>query len=125
MNTMDSKRLEEIEARASAATMWSPDECYESDPQNEDDLPPCAPQGAHLGDTLVMLDHTYDNSRADWSFLAHVREDVPALVERIRELENGLAQTLEAVAFLAEELGYNDDEYEELGLEGVEELLDR
>ena len=82
------ERLAEIEARANAATMWAPDECdLQVDP---DDGYVYAPQGATLGHTLITLGDTYEDSGADWSFVAHARTDVPALVAEVRRLAAAL-----------------------------------
>lgn len=76
--------LDAIEARANAATMWAPDECdVRVDPE---DGYVYAPQGATLGDTLIQLADTYEDSGHDWAFLAHARTDVPALVAEVRRL---------------------------------------
>ncbi len=44
-------------------------------------------QGAHLGQTLIGLDDTYEGSDEDCAFLAAARTDVPALCDRVEALE--------------------------------------
>jgi hypothetical protein len=58
------------------------------------------PQGAYLGDTLILLGDHYENYKEDATFIAHARTDIPALLDHIAELEaelaylNGVAESL-------------------------------
>lgn len=81
---MTPEELDAIEARANAATKWSPKKCdLRCDPE---DGRAYAPQGATLGNTMIQLADTYDGSDRDWVFLAHVRTDVPDLIAEVRRL---------------------------------------
>lgn len=83
-------KIDEIEARAQRATLWTPDACdLRVDPE---DGRVYAPQGATLGDTLIQLADTYQGYDADWEFLAHSREDVLALAAEVRKLRTLLRE---------------------------------
>lgn len=87
---MSPTELAAIAARAEAATKEM------SEWTSVPGMPGYVPQGAHLGETLISLDDTYENSQADCDFIAHAREDVPSLlkeVERLRKIEK-LAEAL-------------------------------
>jgi hypothetical protein len=45
------------------------------------------PQGAYLGDTLILLGDHYENYKEDATFIAHARTDIPLLLDHIAELE--------------------------------------
>lgn len=81
---MDDEKLASIEARATAATEWAFDECDLR--LDGSDGSTFALQGAMLGQTLVTLGDTYEGCNEDWTFLAHARADVPALVAEVRRL---------------------------------------
>lgn len=62
-----------------------------TDQQNEENELPYIPQCSYLGDTLICLADTYENSREDCAFLAHARTMTPlackALLLAIEGLE--------------------------------------
>lgn len=77
--------------------MWTPPECDMK--WDADDERLYVTQGAHIGDTLIALDDTYENADKDWSFIAHARTDIPALlseVERLRGENEALRRTCPA-----------------------------
>lgn len=43
-------------------------------------------QGSHLGQTLIALDDTYENSQADCEYIEAACEALPALVAEVRRL---------------------------------------
>jgi len=87
--------LDAIEARANAATEWTPDDCEVRTDGCDGYEYAC--QGATLGQTLVQLADTYDGSDRDWVFLAHARTDVPALVAAVRERDAIIARLTTAI----------------------------
>ena len=62
-----------------------------TDQQDEENELPYVPQCSYLGDTLICLADTYENSREDCAFLAHARIMTPlackALLLAIEGLE--------------------------------------
>lgn len=83
---MTEEELNEIEVRANAATMWTPDEC-EISKTEWDECPYYVGQGATLGNTLIQLADTGDNSTEDWMFIAYARTDIPCLIAEVRRLQ--------------------------------------
>ena len=75
--------LKEIEARANAASAWTAEECEIKIDAEYGHVN--ARQGATIGDTLIMLDDTYEGSGDDWNFVAHSRADIPALLSTVCE----------------------------------------
>jgi hypothetical protein len=75
--------LAAIEARAAGAALWTPADC---DLRTTADGEGYALQGATIGGTLIALGDTYEGSDTDWLFIAHAREDVPALLAALRTL---------------------------------------
>ena len=114
----EQSKLQEIEARANAATPWTADECdlrvY------PEDSSVYAPQGATLGKTLITLGDTYEGSDADWLFVAHARTDVSDLVAEVRRLTAALAtarregaeEMRERAACAVEPAGWDGDEFD-------------
>lgn len=90
--------IKAIEDRANATSMWSADECGIK--YIGADKYAYVPQCAHLGETLICLDDTYENSTEDWQFLAHARTDIPALIAYIKELEAKLQIETKAPIFV-------------------------
>jgi hypothetical protein len=86
--TTQSLDLDAIEARAEAATPgpWTTDgwEIYQGTGDGAPDLM------RWVGETCRADD--YDGSRADAAFIAHAREDVPAMAAEIRRLRAELAE---------------------------------
>lgn len=78
-----------IRARAEAATAdmssWS-----DAHAPEDGETVGYVPQGSHLGETLISLADTYENSREDCAFLAAARTDVPLLCDRVEALERVL-----------------------------------
>lgn len=62
-----------------------------TDQQEEENELPYVPQCSYLGDTLICLADTYENSREDCAFLSHARTMTPlackALLTAIEGLE--------------------------------------
>lgn len=83
---MTDEQLKEIEARASAAVAgpWKP----ALDPVRPPDrgLAVDTPDGFVLVRTRFLTGPNADGIRADAEFIAHAREDVPALVAEVRRL---------------------------------------
>lgn len=82
---MTPEQLAEIEARAEAATPgpWEWDRQWIED----EDEAIYVPQGATLGPTLIQLGDTYEGHRYDCAFIAHARQDIPALIAEVRRLQ--------------------------------------
>jgi len=79
--------LAPIKARANDATEWKPEDCeFDVQPDGWVNVR----QGARIGETLIMLDDTYENSGKDWQFIAHARQDIPALIHEVERLRAAL-----------------------------------
>lgn len=63
---------------------------------------PYVPQGSHLGQTLISLDDTYENSRADCALVAALLNAAPALLAELRRLRDENERTALLVAEFAQ-----------------------
>lgn len=82
-------RIDEIRERAEKATKGP----WEWSGRKEDaDGFIYHPQGSYLADTLILLGDTYEDDHLDLDFIAHSREDIPYLLNRIKELEGLLGE---------------------------------
>ena len=48
------------------------------------------PQGSHLGDTLISLDDTYEESGEDCLYVSDVINAIPELIAEIEKLRDGM-----------------------------------
>ena len=76
---MTTEQLQEVEAREQAAIEGP----WKDDPERED-IYHRMHDGTHFGQVLKMGDH---GRPVDLNFAAHARQDVPALIAHIHELE--------------------------------------
>lgn len=65
-----------------------------TDQQDEENELPYVPQCSYLGDTLICLADTYENSREDCAFLAYARTMTPLACKALLTAIEGLEQTL-------------------------------
>ena len=92
-------RLNEIEARANAATEgpWTPDEYTEVDPDGFYELARViAPDPDGDDWCAIGVVHT-GILRPDAEFIAHARTDVPWLIEQVRKRDAALRAVLELI----------------------------
>lgn len=85
---MTTEELAAIKARCDAANVWTADQCDVPEP-DEDGYQTCPSECTSLGDTLIQFCGSYEGGGHDWKFIAHARQDVPALlaeIERLRAL---------------------------------------
>lgn len=61
-----------------------------TDQQDEENELPYVPQCSYLGDTLICLADTYENSREDCAFLAHARTMTPLVCKALLLAIEGL-----------------------------------
>jgi len=81
-------RLDDIEARAAAATEGK----WESTPTSGDVVRYESDDHAHC---IIATCGRYDRSQPDALFIANARADIPWLVERVRELETALGKAVQ------------------------------
>lgn len=55
-----------------------------------------ATKWTYLGETLIMLGDTYENSDEDWAFVAYARQDVARLLDEVERLQKAEAAMVEA-----------------------------
>lgn len=84
MTAAELVELERLEKEATPGPWEWSDSSRDPDEPNE---LPYVPQGSTLGDTLIMLDDTYENSRADCAIIAALRNAFPALLATVRALQ--------------------------------------
>lgn len=68
-----------------------------TDQWSEENELPYVPQCSYLGDTLICLADTYENSREDCAFLAHARTMTPLACKALLAAIEGLEQALNGV----------------------------
>jgi hypothetical protein len=92
---MTNINLDAIEARANAATQgpWWDDAYIGEDPYDDPDSPFVQVGTVRWGASDVEIPAALQQKR-DAEFMAAAREDIPALIARVRELEEALARLL-------------------------------
>lgn len=91
--------LDDLDALAAKATPGP----WEWDDTRPDDsgLLPYVPQGSHLGNTLICLDDTYENSREDCALVEALRNNYASLSALIRRQGEALEIARDALMRLA------------------------
>ena len=99
---MNEQELKEIEALAAAATPgpWIAE--HEVNEYSYFEPPSGEPAGVHTQDSEWPAQ--YVRSDADADFIAHARQDVPALCEEVRRLNGELAMAMDAVDELSRQM---------------------
>ena len=95
---MSEKELAEIEARAEAAT---------SGPWYSEDQGKVSQKGTpyhFVGVVAIVTDPATPSAKRDQNFIAHARQDVPALCEEVRRLNGELAMAMDAVDELSRQM---------------------
>jgi hypothetical protein len=82
---MTKKMLAAIEARQKGATQWTPKDCALPEP-DEDGYQPEPSECAALGQTNIQFCGGYEGGGKDWLFLAHVHDDIKALIAEVKHL---------------------------------------
>lgn len=81
---VSNEMLDHLETLAREATKWTPRQC---ELRRHADGSYYALQSAYIGDTLITLGDTYENSGTDWAFVAHANPDaVLALIDEVHWL---------------------------------------
>lgn len=93
---IDLERLKELDTKATKGPWcWNPKKNYDSYPGEF----PSIPQGSHLGETLISLDDTYEQSKEDCALVEELRNALPSIIaelEASRKLIATLADYLNA-----------------------------